>query len=86
MVDALTAMGYRVHRPEGTFYLFPRSPILDDEAFTRLLVEQGILMLPGAIFETPGFFRVCLTATDETCERSLPGFAAALTLVTASVT
>ena len=40
MVDALTEMGYQVHRPEGTFYLFPRSPIPDDEAFARLLVEQ----------------------------------------------
>ena len=79
MVNALTSMGYTVHRPEGTFYLFPRSPILDDEAFARLLVEQGILVMPGALFETPGFFRICLTATEETCERSLPGFAAALT-------
>ena len=79
MVDALTEMGYQVHRPEGTFYLFPRSPIPDDEAFARLLVEQGILVMPGALFETPGFFRICLTATEETCERSLPGFAAALT-------
>jgi len=78
MVDALTAMGYGVHRPEGTFYLFPRSPLADDEAFARLLAEQGIMVLPGAIFETPGFFRICLTATDATCERALPGFAAAI--------
>jgi aspartate aminotransferase len=85
MVDALTEMGYRVHRPEGTFYLFPRSPIPDDEAFTRLLAEQQILVMPGAMFETPGFFRICLTATEETCERSLPGFAAALTQAVATV-
>lgn len=78
MVEALTGMGYDVHRPEGTFYLFPRSPIPDDEAFARLLLAQGILVMPGAMFETPGFFRLCLTATEETCERSLAGFAAAL--------
>jgi aspartate aminotransferase len=78
LVDALAGMGYRVHRPEGTFYLFPHSPLADDEAFARLLVEQGILVMPGAMFETPGFFRICLTATEETCERALPGFAAAL--------
>ncbi len=83
MVDALTAMGYQVHRPEGTFYLFPRSPLADDEAFVRLLAEQGIMVLPGAIFETPGFFRICLTATDATCERALPGFAAAIRQVPA---
>lgn len=79
MVAALTGMGYRVHPPQGTFYLFPRSPIPDDVAFARLLAEQQILVLPGAMFETPGFFRLCLTATDETCARSLPGFATALT-------
>ncbi|MFN8592180.1 MAG: aminotransferase class I/II-fold pyridoxal phosphate-dependent enzyme [Thermomicrobiales bacterium] len=78
MVDALTAMGYRVNRPEGTFYLFPRSPIADDEAFTRRLAEENILVMPGTVFETPGFFRICLTATEEMCERSLPGFAAAI--------
>jgi aspartate aminotransferase len=79
MVDALSAMGYQVHRPEGTFYLFPRSPIADDEAFVRSLAERGVLVAPGAVFETPGYFRICLTATDEMCERALPAFAAALT-------
>jgi aspartate aminotransferase len=78
MVDALTEMGYRVHRPEGTFYLFPRSPIPDDEAFARRLAEEQILVMPGTVFETPGFFRICLTATEEMCERSLPGFAVAI--------
>jgi aspartate aminotransferase len=85
MVDALTEMGYQVHRPEGTFYLFPRSPIPDDEAFAHLLTERDILVMPGAMFETPGFFRICLTATEETCERSLPGFAAARTQAVARV-
>ena len=78
MVDALSAMGYRIHPPEGTFYLFPRTPGGDDEAFVRLLAEQRILVMPGALFETPGFFRICLTASDEMCERALPGFAAAI--------
>jgi aspartate aminotransferase len=78
MVDALTEMGYQLHRPEGTFYLFPRSPIADDQAFVRRLAADGILVMPGALFETPGYFRICLTATDEMCRRSLPGFAAAL--------
>ncbi len=84
MVDALTGLGYQVHRPEGTFYLFPRSPIPDDAAFARLLADQQILVMPGAVFETPGFFRICLTATEETCERSLPGFAAAIAQVMAT--
>lgn len=86
MVEALTGIGYQVHRPEGTFYLFPRSPIPDDEVFARLLAERDVLVMPGAMFETPGFFRICLTATEETCERSLSQFAATLTETTAPVT
>lgn len=77
MVDALRDIGYRVHRPEGTFYLFPESPIPDDMAFVKLLAERGILVVPGRIFETPGFFRISLTATLETVEASLDGFASA---------
>ncbi|HET7056536.1 MAG TPA: aminotransferase class I/II-fold pyridoxal phosphate-dependent enzyme [Thermomicrobiales bacterium] len=83
IVEALTEMGYPIHRPEGTFYLWPRSPIGDDAAFARELAEHDIFVLPGHMFETPGFFRICLTANDEMIERSLPGFAAAITRVRA---
>jgi aspartate aminotransferase len=34
------------------------------------------------MFETPGFFRISLTATMETIEASLPRFAAAFAAVT----
>ena len=78
MVDALVEMGYEVHRPEGTFYLFPKSPIADDLDFAKMLTDEGVLVLPGALFETPGFFRICLTANDEMIERGLPGFATAI--------
>jgi aspartate aminotransferase len=78
MVAALRAMGYQVHIPEGTFYLLPRSPWEDDLAFTDLLAQYGIFVLPGAIAEIPGYFRISLTASDAMIERALPGFAAAL--------
>jgi aspartate aminotransferase len=78
LVDALVAMGYRVERPEGTFYLWVRSPNPDDRAFTEQLAERDIFVMPGYLFETPGFFRISLTANDDMIERSLPGFAAAI--------
>jgi aspartate aminotransferase len=34
--------------------------------------------MPGALFETPGWFRICLTATMESIEQALPHFAAAI--------
>ncbi|HKH07939.1 MAG TPA: aminotransferase class I/II-fold pyridoxal phosphate-dependent enzyme [Agromyces sp.] len=77
MVQALREIGYRVMVPEGTFYLFPESPLADDAEFTAVLDREGVLVLPGRMFETPGFFRISLTATMETIEASLPRFAAA---------
>jgi aspartate aminotransferase len=76
LVTALREIGYRVHQPEGSFYLFPESPLADDQAFVDLLNEEGVLVFPGRLFETPGFFRISLTASLETIEASLPRFAA----------
>jgi aspartate aminotransferase len=78
MTVALREMGYDVATPEGTFYLFPRSPLPDDEAFVARLADAGVLVMPGRLFETPGFFRICLTATMDTIEASLPRFASVL--------
>ena len=70
--------------PEGTFYLFPESPLADDVDFTQALDREGVLVLPGRMFETPGFFRISLTATMETIEAGLPRFAAAFRAVAAA--
>ncbi len=78
MVVALREMGYNVHVPEGTFYLLPRSPWEDDGAFTELLAEYGVFVLPGSVAEIPGYFRISLTANDAMIERALPGFAVAI--------
>lgn len=78
LYEELTGMGYRLHRPEGSFYLFPQSPVADDEAFTESLATRNVYVLPGVLFETPGFFRISLTANEEMVERSLPAFAEAI--------
>ncbi|OLD51588.1 MAG: aminotransferase [Chloroflexi bacterium 13_1_40CM_2_70_6] len=78
MVTALSDAGYRVHRPEGTFYLMPRSPWPDDAAFTRHLRERDVLVLPGYLIEMPGYFRISLTASDAMIDKAIPVFAAAM--------
>ena len=78
MVAALREMGYQLHVPEATFYLLVRSPIPDDLAFTDLLAEERVLVMPGSMLEAPGYFRISLTAGDDMIERALPGFAAAM--------
>jgi aspartate aminotransferase len=75
LYDGLTAMGYEMVKPEGAFYLFPRSPIEDDQAFGRLALEEKLLVVPGSGFGTPGYFRIAYcSVSDETIERSLPVF------------
>ena len=74
MVPALRSMGYEATDPEGTFYVMVRSPDRDDMAFTDRLAELGALVLPGTIVETPGWFRISLTASDAMVERGLEAF------------
>ena len=77
LVPALREIGYEATMPEGTFYVMARAPIADDVAFCDLLARHRVLVLPGAVVEVPGWFRISLTATDEMVERGIPGFAAA---------
>ncbi len=78
LVGALREQGYEVHVPEATFYLLPRSPIVDDFAFVELLAADDVFVLPGRIVELPGYFRISLTASDDMVERSIPRFGAAI--------
>ncbi len=48
-----------------------RSPDPDDLAFCARLAELGALVLPGSIVESPGWFRISLTASDAMVERGL---------------
>jgi aspartate aminotransferase len=78
LCDNLRRLGYEVQRPEGAWYLLPRSPLADDAAFTELLAAEDVFVLPGQVVELPGYFRISLTASDEMAERSLRGFATAI--------
>jgi aspartate aminotransferase len=78
LVPALTALGYETLTPAGTFYVLVRSPMTDDVAFTELLAQENVFVMPGKVFELPGWFRISLTANDGMVERALPGFAKAL--------
>jgi aspartate aminotransferase len=78
LVPALREMGYETTMPEGTFYVMVRSPDPDDQAFCSRLADLGALVLPGTIVESPGWFRISLTASDEMVESGLEAFRAAL--------
>jgi len=78
LCDNLARIGYDLAKPEGSFYVFPRTPIADDIAFVRILARHGVLAVPGTGFGRAGYIRLSLTVPTEMIERSFDGFAAAL--------
>ena len=72
----LTEMGYRLVKPQGAFYIFPRTPSDDDLAFVKALQARHILTVPGRGFGVPGHFRIAYCVEDVTIERSMDGFRA----------
>jgi aspartate aminotransferase len=72
----LLAMGYSMVKPDGAFYLFPKSPV-DDLKFCDELRQQRVLVVPGIAFGTPGYFRIAYCVEDWVLEGSLPGFRSA---------
>ena len=69
----LTNMGYSLIKPQGAFYMFPKSPIEDDVQFTEELKENRVLEVPGRGFGLPGYFRKSYCMEDATIEGSLEG-------------
>jgi aspartate aminotransferase len=74
LCDALAAIGYDVRRPEGSFYIFLKTPIPDDIAFTGLLADEGVLAVPGTGFGRSGYIRLSLTIPLDRIEKSIGGF------------
>src|SRR5439155_1414325 len=70
----LAAIGYQFVKPQGGFYLFPRTPIPDDVSFVKALVQRRILTVPGSGFGTPGYFRIAYCVEDSTIEHAFDGF------------
>lgn len=74
LYERLTLMGYSMMKPQGAFYMFPKSPLEDDVAFVRELQQFRVLTVPGQGFGTPGHFRISYCVDDHTLEGSLDGF------------
>jgi aspartate aminotransferase len=78
LYEALTSFGYECVKPEGAFYLFPKSPLADDVEFVARLQKKLVLTVPGTGFGGPGYFRIAYCVSDETIEGSLKGFEEAI--------
>jgi aspartate aminotransferase len=74
----LAEAGYSFVKPEGAFYLFPKSPIVDDVKFVNILLQENILAVPGTGFGTSGHFRLAYCVEDRVIEGALEGFRRAI--------
>ena len=74
LYNSLTEMGYKLVKPQGAFYMFPRTPIENDIEFVHELQKLNVLTVPGRGFGTPGFFRISYCVSQQTLQGSLFGF------------
>jgi aspartate aminotransferase len=75
LVDELLGLGYETTRPESTFYVLVKSPTPDADAFCATLAERDVLVMPGTLFNLPGYVRLSLTASDAMIGQALKAFA-----------
>lgn len=74
LYDALTEMGFSCVKPDGTFYMFPKSLEPDAVAFCNKAKEFDLLLVPGDGFGCPGHFRIAYCVPTEKVQRSLEAF------------
>lgn len=74
LYDNLTPMGYEMVKPQGAFYLFPKSPIANDVEFVQAAAKHLLLLVPGSGFGAPGYFRIAYCMDKQIIENSLPAF------------
>jgi len=71
--DGLDRAGLQYIRPQGAFYLFPKTPSDDDLAFVRALQKNYILAVPGTGFGRGGHIRLSFCVTQKEIEGALLG-------------
>jgi len=76
LFNHLTSLGFEMIKPQGAFYLFPKSPVPDDVEFIGMAQKYNLLLVPGSGFGLPGYFRIAYCIDKQTILNSLPAFTA----------
>ncbi len=64
--------------PEGAFYLFVKSPVEDELAFCKDLVDECVLAVPGRGFGWPGYVRFAYCVDEAIIKGAEPGIKKAI--------
>ena len=77
LMDVLDEAGFEYVKPQGTFYLFMKTPIEDDKAFVAKAKDEYQLLLSGGYaFDCPGWLRIAFCVPYDRIERSRSRFIA----------
>ena len=71
LYNALKEFGFTCVKPQGAFYLFPRTPG-DESEFIHAAQEHNLLFVPGKGFGCPGHFRISYCTDKEMIKRAIP--------------
>lgn len=74
LLEALTAYGFTVIKPQGAFYLFMKSPEPDAAAFCEAAKKYELLLVPADSFDGEGYVRISYCVSRDTVRNSLPAF------------
>jgi aspartate aminotransferase len=72
MYEGLRDAGYEVVKPQGAFYIFPRSPVADELRVVDALFDRGVLVVPGRGFGMEGYFRISFCVEQFVLDRAMP--------------
>lgn len=77
MMDAMDQAGFEYVKPEGTFYMFVKTPMEDDKAFVNLAKDKyQVLCSAGSAFYCPGYVRFAYCVPYDMILRATPNIIA----------
>ncbi|MCA9450015.1 MAG: aminotransferase class I/II-fold pyridoxal phosphate-dependent enzyme, partial [Candidatus Omnitrophica bacterium] len=63
---------FDVEKPGGAFYIFPKAPNGDGDAFVAEAIKNDLLIVPGSVFsEKKTHFRISFAAEEATLKRGI---------------
>jgi aspartate aminotransferase len=74
LYNHLIGLGFSCVKPQGAFYLFPKTLIEDDVEFANRATKYNLLVVPGTGFGCPGHIRISYCVSMKTLEGSLNAF------------
>ncbi len=63
---------YRIERPQGAFFMFPKAPDGDGQKFVERALAENLLLVPGNAFsQENSHFRISFSATEEDLKKGI---------------